>query len=369
MNRRSSPRRKPIIGDEERAAVDRVLRSGMLAQGPEVAAFEEEFAEHFGRRPRLRRRQLRHLGSAPRPAGRGRRPRRRGHRAVVHLRRDRQLGRAHRRHPGLRRHRARRTSASTRPRSRPRSPTRTAAIMPVHLYGHPARHDRAAGDRRRARPRSSSRTPRRRTAPRCDGTPGRHLRRVRDVQLLPDQEHDLRRGRHGLDRDRRRLERRMRLLRNQGMEQQYENEVVGFNTRMTDIARRHRPGAADQGRRLDRAAAGERGLPRRATSRASSSPPVADGAVHVYHQYTVRVPEDRDGFADALREEYGVGSRRLLPDPEPPAARPFQRRRRPAGDRAGRGRGAVAAGPPVADARTTSTASSTRSTPLAKAGA
>ena len=39
---------QPIIGDEERAAVDRVMRSGMLAQGPEVAAFEQEFAEHFG---------------------------------------------------------------------------------------------------------------------------------------------------------------------------------------------------------------------------------------------------------------------------------------------------------------------------------
>ena len=38
----------PVIGAEERAAVDRVLRSGMLAQGPEVAAFEAEFAEHFG---------------------------------------------------------------------------------------------------------------------------------------------------------------------------------------------------------------------------------------------------------------------------------------------------------------------------------
>ena len=38
------PAAKPLIGDEERAAVDRVLRSGMLAQGPEVAAFEEEFA-------------------------------------------------------------------------------------------------------------------------------------------------------------------------------------------------------------------------------------------------------------------------------------------------------------------------------------
>ena len=28
-------------------------------------------------------------------------------------------------------------------------------------------------------------------------------------------------------------------------------------------------------------------------------PGVAEGAVHVYHQYTVRVPEDRDGFAAA----------------------------------------------------------------------
>ena len=38
------PAAKPIIGDEERAAVDAVLRSGMIAQGPQVAAFEEEFA-------------------------------------------------------------------------------------------------------------------------------------------------------------------------------------------------------------------------------------------------------------------------------------------------------------------------------------
>jgi dTDP-4-amino-4,6-dideoxygalactose transaminase len=38
------PAAKPLIGEEERAAVDRVLRSGMMAQGPEVAAFETEFA-------------------------------------------------------------------------------------------------------------------------------------------------------------------------------------------------------------------------------------------------------------------------------------------------------------------------------------
>ena len=37
------PPAKPIIGQEERDAVDRVLASGMVAQGPEVKAFEEEF--------------------------------------------------------------------------------------------------------------------------------------------------------------------------------------------------------------------------------------------------------------------------------------------------------------------------------------
>ena len=48
MSNEFIPPARPLIGDEERAAVDRVLRSGMLAQGPEVAAFESEFAQHFG---------------------------------------------------------------------------------------------------------------------------------------------------------------------------------------------------------------------------------------------------------------------------------------------------------------------------------
>ena len=39
------PAAQPIIGADERAAVDRVLVSGMVAQGPEVAAFETEFAD------------------------------------------------------------------------------------------------------------------------------------------------------------------------------------------------------------------------------------------------------------------------------------------------------------------------------------
>ncbi|MEI8083929.1 MAG: aminotransferase class I/II-fold pyridoxal phosphate-dependent enzyme, partial [Actinomycetes bacterium] len=39
------PAAKPSIGDEEIAAVNRVMLSGMLAQGPEVVAFEQEFSE------------------------------------------------------------------------------------------------------------------------------------------------------------------------------------------------------------------------------------------------------------------------------------------------------------------------------------
>src|SRR3712207_4750867 len=39
------------LGEEERVAVERVLASGMLAQGPEVAAFEAEFGAHVEGRP------------------------------------------------------------------------------------------------------------------------------------------------------------------------------------------------------------------------------------------------------------------------------------------------------------------------------
>ena len=88
----------------------------------------------------------------------------------------------------------------------------------------------------------------------------------------------------------------VRLLRNQGMERQYENEVVGFNTRMTDI---HAAIGRVQLTKVDawtETRQRERRVPRRAPRAASDVPPVADGATHVYHQYTIRVPEDRDGL-------------------------------------------------------------------------
>ncbi|MDB5940368.1 MAG: aminotransferase DegT [Polaromonas sp.] len=44
-------------------------------------------------------------------------------------------------------------------------------------------------------------------------------------------------------------------------------------------------------------------------------PAVAAGAVHVYHQYTIRVPEGRDAFVTALKEEHQVGSGVYYPVP------------------------------------------------------
>lgn len=44
------PTTHSVWGDEERAAIDRVLSSGRLTQGEEVAAFEREFAEHQDQR-------------------------------------------------------------------------------------------------------------------------------------------------------------------------------------------------------------------------------------------------------------------------------------------------------------------------------
>jgi perosamine synthetase len=110
------------------------------------------------------------------------------------------------------------------------------------------------------------------------------------------------------------LARRIRLLRNQGMERRYENEVVGCNARMTDI---HAAIGRVQLSKLARWTKIRQSNADFLTQnlRGVDTPRVADGATHVYHQYTIRVQGDRDAFATALREDYGVGSGVYYPIP------------------------------------------------------
>jgi dTDP-4-amino-4,6-dideoxygalactose transaminase len=109
--------------------------------------------------------------------------------------------------------------------------------------------------------------------------------------------------------------RTVRLLRNQGMERRYANEIVGYNMRMTDLhaaigrAQLERlPGRTDARRR--NAAALGAGL---ADVPGVVVPRVAPRAEPVWHQYTVRVP-DRDRVAAELARR-GVHTGVYYPTP------------------------------------------------------
>ena len=310
---------KPLIGDEERAAVDRVMRSGMLAQGPEVKAFEEEFSVHFG----LGRACVAvnsgtsglHLGLLSCGIGAG-------DEVIV---------------PSF-------TFAATAnsvaltgatpvfvdialddftldPAAVEAAITeRTKAIMPVHLYGHPAKMAELQAIATKhglllfedaAQAHGAS----------LNGTPVGAFGAFAMFSLYPTK--NMTSGEGGMvsaaDDV---IERNLRLYRNQGMLQQYHNEVVGLNNRMTDI---HAAIGRVQLTKVDAwtKTRQENAAFMSAHLEGVTPPPVAEGAVHVYHQYTIRIAEDRDGFATALREEYNIGSGMFYPVPNH-RLKPFQ---------------------------------------------
>ena len=110
---------------------------------------------------------------------------------------------------------------------------RTRAVMPVHLYGHPAAMDRiapiaAAHDLLVIEDAAQAH------AASLHGTPVGALGDAGCFSFYPTK--NMTSGEGGMvsaaSPDTARM---VRLLRNQGMEVRYRNEVVGFNTRMTDI--------------------------------------------------------------------------------------------------------------------------------------
>ena len=309
------PPARPLIGQEERDAVDRVLASGMVAQGPEVAAFEEEFsAALVGGREVVAVNSGtsgQHLGML----ALGLKP---GDEVIV---------------PSF-------TFAATAntvavsgatpvfvdvdPRTFTVDPAaveaaiteRTVGIQPVHLYGHPAPMDAllAIAERHGLWVFED--------AAQAHGAmwQGAQVGTFGDgamFSLYPTK--NMTSGEGGMvSLARPETARQVRLLRNQGMETQYANEVAGFNNRMTDI----------------HAAIGRVQLGRlpgwTATRQANAAffdahlegvvtPVVVEGASHVYHQYTIRIEgasaTERDAFAAALREEHLVGCGGYYPTP------------------------------------------------------
>jgi perosamine synthetase len=97
-----------------------------------------------------------------------------------------------------------------------------------------------------------------------------------------------------------------RLLRNQGMEKRYQNELVGFNLRMTDI---HAAIGIEQLKKIEKRTEVRIENANFMNSRlpANITPFTPEDSKHVFHQYTVRLPSNRDAISTEL-SELGVGN-------------------------------------------------------------
>ncbi len=106
---------------------------------------------------------------------------------------------------------------------------------------------------------------------------------------------------------------RARLIRSHGQRQRYYHEVIGYNFRMTEM--QAAIGLVQLGK-LERFTAKRRANAAYLTERLEGviTPYEAPGSRHVYHQYTVRVSDGRDRLAERLRER-GIGTGIYYPLP------------------------------------------------------
>jgi perosamine synthetase len=301
------PIARPQMGDEEKQGVWEAMASGSLAQGPRVREFEERFAELIGSAHAVATSSgttALHLALLGYGVGKGdevvtvaftfiasansilytgARP------VFVDIdERDFTMDPA-------------RLEAAITPR--------TKAIMPVSLYGQPARMDDITELAERhglAVIEDAAQAHGAAIGTRRSGTWGAGAFSFYPTKNMTTGEGGM------ITTDDAGLADAVRLLREHGMRVRYHHDIVGYNFRMTDLAAAI--GLAQLPKLL---AANER---RRAIAarydadlRGVITPRVRPGVTHVYHQYTIRVHQ-RDTFAARLTDR-GVGSGIYYPIP------------------------------------------------------
>jgi dTDP-4-amino-4,6-dideoxygalactose transaminase len=301
---------KPYIGEEEKRAVLAVLDSGQLSQGPKVAEFERAFAEYHGAKHGIATSN--------------------GTTALMAAMMAHDIG------PGdeviipsfsffatascVLSVGAHPVFADIDPDTYCLSPEaaeaaitpRTKAIMPVHLYGQPAdlpRFEAICQKHGLILMEDAAQAHGAAIGQRKVGTWG-----TASFSFYPTKNMTTTEGGMVLTNDDE-IARKLRMIRHQGMNQQYYHEVVGYNFRMTDLMAAI--GLVQLGRlpewtqlRIENA--------RYFNHRLESvrTPYLKTNFTHVYHQYTVRAPEsvDRDAVVKRLNEK-GIGARVYYPTP------------------------------------------------------
>ena len=297
------PIAQPHIGPEEQQAVQEVLASGMLAQGPQVAAFEEAFADYLGVEHAVAvssgteaiRLALMAIGVGPNseviiPAFTfvatatavimtGAEP------VIVDVEPD---------------------TFCMDPVAAEAAVTRkTKAIMPVHLYGHPADmgplldicQDRELDLVEDAAQSHGARWKGQRT-----GSVGQ----VGCFSFYPTK--NMTTGEGGaVTTSTAEVAERLRLLRQHGLAGPYQYRMLGYNSRMTDIeaaiglVQLGKLEGFNTARRMNAETLTE------FMQDVVRTPITAPWAEHVFHQYTIR-SEDRDALWDHMRKrEVGCG--------------------------------------------------------------
>lgn len=296
------PIARPMIGDEEKRAVLEVLESGMLAQGSRVEAFEKAFAEMCGAKHAIATSSgttALHVALLAHGIGPGDEIITTPFTFIASANSILYVG-------------AKPVFVDIDPVTFNLDPDgveraitpRTRAILPVHLFGLPC--DMAALTDIAARHGLTI------IEDACQAHGAEHLgRRVGSFgtacfSLYPTKNITSAEGGMVTTPDDAVAE-SCRLLRQHGMRRRYYHDEIGYNFRMTDV---HAAIGLAQLRKLERfnAARAANAAFYDAHLCGVTTPVAPAGYRHVYHQYTIRVPDGkRDALADHLRQQ-GVGT-------------------------------------------------------------